>query len=106
MTYQSRKGRRGICPLLTNRTRGGEEGSIDMWGAAESAAFGLFAGAGGEAAGRITNKACGFATGWHDADYVAIEVVVDEAMARELIAMCTRLGAHGIFTYPVNVLIA
>ncbi len=40
-----------------------------------------------------------------DEEYVAIEVIVDERQARELIPICKRMGATGIFTYNIDVLI-
>ncbi len=40
-----------------------------------------------------------------DNDWLAIEVIVNEREARELIPVCKRLGATGIFTYNIDVLI-
>eukprot|EP00238_Polyblepharides_amylifera_P002767 CAMPEP_0196582412 /NCGR_PEP_ID=MMETSP1081-20130531/38820_1 /TAXON_ID=36882 /ORGANISM="Pyramimonas amylifera, Strain CCMP720" /LENGTH=376 /DNA_ID=CAMNT_0041902963 /DNA_START=176 /DNA_END=1306 /DNA_ORIENTATION=- len=40
-----------------------------------------------------------------DTEYCALEVVVEESMARDLVVMCKRLGAHGIFSYPVDILV-
>lgn len=34
-----------------------------------------------------------------------VEVIVDEQLARDLIPQCKRLGASGIFTYNINVII-
>mmetsp|Transcript_31217 Transcript_31217/g.99545 ORF Transcript_31217/g.99545 Transcript_31217/m.99545 type:complete len:175 (+) Transcript_31217:94-618(+) len=38
-----------------------------------------------------------------DSDFVAVEVVVDESLCRQLVATCKRMGATGIVTYPLNV---
>lgn len=40
-----------------------------------------------------------------DDDYVALEAVIDESMAREIISKSRRLGASGIFTYPLKCII-
>ncbi|KAI8469264.1 MAG: hypothetical protein J3K34DRAFT_454221 [Monoraphidium minutum] len=40
-----------------------------------------------------------------DSDYVAIEVVLDERQARDIIPACKRLGATGILSYPINVIV-
>lgn len=40
-----------------------------------------------------------------DPDYVAVEVILEERQAREAIPLCKRLGATGIITYPVDVVI-
>lgn len=40
-----------------------------------------------------------------DKNFVAIEVVVEERLARDLIGKLKRLGASGIFTYPLNLVI-
>ncbi|KAK9814640.1 hypothetical protein WJX72_009113 [[Myrmecia] bisecta] len=40
-----------------------------------------------------------------DDAFVAVEVVVDERKARELVPFCKRLGASGIYTYPLDVII-
>lgn len=37
-----------------------------------------------------------------DNDYVAVEVVLEEAVERELIPQLKRLGVSGIITYPLN----
>ena len=37
-----------------------------------------------------------------DGDYVAIEIIVDDKVDRELIPKLKRAGASGIFTYPLN----
>ncbi|MHC4291945.1 MAG: ATP phosphoribosyltransferase [Planctomycetota bacterium] len=37
-----------------------------------------------------------------DSDYVALEIIVEEKVERELIPQLTRAGASGIFTYPLN----
>jgi ATP phosphoribosyltransferase len=37
-----------------------------------------------------------------DADYCAVEVVVDEGTAKDLIPVVRRMGATGIVTYPIN----
>lgn len=37
-----------------------------------------------------------------DSDYVAIEIIVEEKIERELIPQLKRAGASGIFTYPLN----
>jgi ATP phosphoribosyltransferase len=37
-----------------------------------------------------------------DSDYVAIEIVVEDKIERELIPQLKRAGASGIFTYPLN----
>lgn len=40
-----------------------------------------------------------------DSDYVAIEVILGERQARGLVPICKRLGATGIFMYPINVIV-
>ncbi|KAL4427928.1 hypothetical protein ABPG75_002017 [Micractinium tetrahymenae] len=40
-----------------------------------------------------------------DSHFLAVEVVLDERHARELIPACKRLGATGIFTYNIDVII-
>ena len=40
-----------------------------------------------------------------DDRYVALEVVLDEKAAREVVTSCKRLGATGIVTYPLNIII-
>jgi len=37
-----------------------------------------------------------------DANYVAVEVILEERVARNLIPCLRRAGASGIFTYPLN----
>lgn len=37
-----------------------------------------------------------------DSDYVAVEILVEESIERELIPQLKRAGASGIFTYPLN----
>ncbi len=37
-----------------------------------------------------------------DSEYVAIEILVEERIERELIPQLKRAGASGIFTYPLN----
>ena len=37
-----------------------------------------------------------------DSDYVAVEILVEESVERELIPQLKRAGASGIFTYPLN----
>lgn len=37
-----------------------------------------------------------------DAEYVAVEIIVEENIERELIPKLKRAGASGIFTYPLN----
>jgi len=37
-----------------------------------------------------------------DSDYVALEIIVEEKVERELIPQLKRAGASGIFTYPLN----
>jgi ATP phosphoribosyltransferase len=37
-----------------------------------------------------------------DSDYVAIEIIVDDKVDRQLIPELKRAGASGIFTYPLN----
>ena len=37
-----------------------------------------------------------------DSEYVALEIIVEEKVERELIPQLTRAGASGIFTYPLN----
>ncbi|MHC4552358.1 MAG: ATP phosphoribosyltransferase [Planctomycetota bacterium] len=37
-----------------------------------------------------------------DSEYVAIEIVVEDKVERELIPQLKRAGASGIFTYPLN----
>jgi ATP phosphoribosyltransferase len=37
-----------------------------------------------------------------DSDYVAIEIIVEDKIERELIPQLKRAGASGIFTYPLN----
>ena len=40
-----------------------------------------------------------------DGEFVAVEVVVDERQARQLIPAVKRLGATGILTYPIDVIV-
>ena len=40
-----------------------------------------------------------------DAEYVAVEVIMEERAARNLIPCLRRAGASGIFTYPLNTVI-
>jgi len=40
-----------------------------------------------------------------DENYVAVEVVLEEAQARDAIGRLKRQGASGIFTYPLNLVI-
>ena len=40
-----------------------------------------------------------------EADYVAVEVVLEERAARELVPKLKKLNATGIFTYPLNLVI-
>lgn len=37
-----------------------------------------------------------------DSDFVALEIIVEEKVERELIPQLKRAGASGIFTYPLN----
>lgn len=37
-----------------------------------------------------------------DSEYVALEIIVEESVERELIPQLKRAGASGIFTYPLN----
>jgi ATP phosphoribosyltransferase len=37
-----------------------------------------------------------------DSDYVAIEIIVEETVERELVPQLKRAGASGIITYPLN----
>jgi ATP phosphoribosyltransferase len=37
-----------------------------------------------------------------DSEYVALEIIVEEKVERELIPQLKRAGASGIFTYPLN----
>lgn len=37
-----------------------------------------------------------------DSDYIAIEIIVEDKIERELIPQLKRAGASGIFTYPLN----
>ena len=37
-----------------------------------------------------------------DEDYCAVEVVVDEGTAKDLVPLVRRMGATGIVTYPIN----
>ena len=37
-----------------------------------------------------------------DSDYVALEIIVEEKVERDLIPQLKRAGASGIFTYPLN----
>jgi|TARA_B110000305_G_C19374506_1_gene606242 ATP phosphoribosyltransferase len=37
-----------------------------------------------------------------DADYCAVEVVVEEGTAKDLVPVVRRMGATGIVTYPIN----
>ncbi|MCE5184794.1 MAG: ATP phosphoribosyltransferase [Planctomycetaceae bacterium] len=37
-----------------------------------------------------------------DSEYVAVEIIVEESVERELIPQLKRSGASGIFTYPLN----
>jgi ATP phosphoribosyltransferase len=41
-------------------------------------------------------------SGLADAEYVAIEVIVDDRVERSLVPALKRAGASGIFTYPLN----
>jgi ATP phosphoribosyltransferase len=41
-------------------------------------------------------------SGLADSDYVAIEVIVDDAVERTLVPALKRAGASGIITYPLN----
>jgi ATP phosphoribosyltransferase len=40
-----------------------------------------------------------------DGSFVAVEVVLDERTARDMIPFCKRLGATGVFTYPIQVIL-
>ena len=40
-----------------------------------------------------------------EGDYVAVEVVLDERRARDMIPFVKRLGATGVFTYPIQVIL-
>ena len=40
-----------------------------------------------------------------DAKFCAVEVIVDEREAVDLVPVVRRLGATGIVTYPVNIAI-
>lgn len=40
-----------------------------------------------------------------DDEYVAVEVVVDESAAREIVTECRRCGASGILTYSLNTIV-
>jgi ATP phosphoribosyltransferase len=37
-----------------------------------------------------------------DSDWVAIEVIVDERIVRDIIPQLKKLGAEGIIEYPLN----
>ena len=37
-----------------------------------------------------------------DESWVAIEVIVDESMVRDIIPILTKAGAEGIIEYPLN----
>jgi ATP phosphoribosyltransferase len=37
-----------------------------------------------------------------DADFVAIEVIIDDKIERTLVPALKRAGASGIITYPLN----
>jgi ATP phosphoribosyltransferase len=37
-----------------------------------------------------------------DSDYVAVEIIVEDTIERQLIPQLKRAGASGIFTYPLN----
>ena len=37
-----------------------------------------------------------------DKDFVALEVILEERLARDLVPKLKRIGASGIFTYPLN----
>lgn len=37
-----------------------------------------------------------------DSDYVAVEVILDERVERELVPRLIRAGASGLITYPLN----
>jgi ATP phosphoribosyltransferase len=41
-------------------------------------------------------------SGLSDADWVAVEVILEEKQERELIPRLKRAGATGIITYPLN----
>ena len=41
-------------------------------------------------------------SGLADAEWVAVEVILEEHAERELVPQLKRLGASGIFTYPLN----
>jgi len=40
-----------------------------------------------------------------DKDFVALEVILEETSARDLIPQLRKIGASGIFTYPLNIVI-
>jgi ATP phosphoribosyltransferase len=40
-----------------------------------------------------------------DTEFFAVEVVLGERQARELIPVCRRLGATGILTYPISCIV-
>ena len=37
-----------------------------------------------------------------DEKYVALEVILEEAAARNMVPKLKKMGASGIFTYPLN----
>ena len=37
-----------------------------------------------------------------DSEYVAVEIIIDDSVERQLIPQLKRAGASGIFTYPLN----
>jgi ATP phosphoribosyltransferase len=37
-----------------------------------------------------------------DADWVAVEVIIDEAIVRDIIPRLKKAGAEGIIEYPLN----
>jgi len=44
-------------------------------------------------------------SGLLDGDYVALEVVLDERRARELVPAVRRLGATGVITYTLGLIL-
>ena len=44
-------------------------------------------------------------SGLLDSDYVALEVVLDERIARDLVPVVRRMGAMGVITYNLGLIL-
>lgn len=40
-----------------------------------------------------------------EGDFVAVEVILDETTARDMIPFCKRLGCTGVFTYQIQTIL-